>query len=481
MKYFITGVGGQLGFDLVRRLQAAGETVIGSDIRPENDFCAQYVKLDITDHEAVADALKEYRPDVVIHCAAWTAVDAAEDPENRDKVRLINVEGTKNIAEGCKTIDCKMIYISTDYVFDGAGEMPWDPDCREYSPLNYYGETKLEGELAVSGILEKYFIVRTAWVFGANGNNFVKTMLRLGKTLPELRVVNDQIGTPTYTFDLARLLVDIAKTERYGYYHATNEGGFISWYEFACEIMRMAGLSAKVVPVSTAEYGLSKAKRPFNSRLGKEKLTEAGFERLPDWKNALERYLKEIGAIRKMSKIKVTPCKIKGLYVIEPTVHGDSRGYFMETYNLNDMREAGLDMVFVQDNQSMSRRGVLRGLHYQKKFPQGKLVRVISGEVFDVAVDLRPGSVTYGKWHGEILSAENKKQFYIPEGFAHGFYVLSETAEFCYKVTDFYHSEDEWGIRWNDPDIGVEWPIINDIPVLLSEKDKVQPFLREIK
>ena len=181
-----------------------------------------------------------------------------------------------------------------------------------------------------------------------------------------------------------------------------------------------------------------------------------------------------------MSQIKVTRLPIEGLCVIEPTVHGDSRGYFMETYNQNDMREAGLDMVFVQDNQSMSTRGVLRGLHYQKQYPQGKLVRVISGEVFDVAVDLRPGSATYGKWHGELLSAENKKQFYIPEGCAHGFYVLSDTAEFCYKVTDFYHPNDEGGIRWDDPDIGVQWPLLKDVPVLLSEKDKVQPFLREL-
>lgn len=298
MTYFITGVGGQLGHDLVHRLQASHETVIGSDILPKNDFCKKYIQLDITDPEAVNAALTSCHPDVVIHCAAWTAVDAAEEPENREKVWKINAEGTKNLAAACKTIGCKMLCISTDYVFDGTGEKPWEPDCKAYAPLNYYGKSKLAGELAVSELLERFFIVRIAWVFGAHGHNFVKTMLHLGKSHPELRVVSDQIGTPTYTKDLARLLIDICKTERYGYYHATNEGGYISWYEFACEIMRQARLPAKVIPVTTAEYGISRAVRPFNSRLDKSKLTENGFERLPDWKDALYRYLMETGEIQ---------------------------------------------------------------------------------------------------------------------------------------------------------------------------------------
>ena len=298
MTYFITGVGGQLGFDLVRRLHDLNETVIGSDILPESDVCENYVQLDITDPEAVNTVVANCRPDVVIHCAAWTAVDAAEEPENREKVWRINAEGTRNLAGACKALGCKMVYISTDYVFDGTGETPWQPDCRAYAPLNFYGESKLAGELAVSETLERFFIVRIAWVFGVHGHNFVKTMLRLGRTHPELRVVNDQIGTPTYTYDLARLLIDISQTERYGYYHATNEGGYISWYDFTCEIMRQAGLPAKVNPVTTAEYGASKAARPFNSRLDKSKLTENGFARLPDWKDALHRYLMEMGEIQ---------------------------------------------------------------------------------------------------------------------------------------------------------------------------------------
>lgn len=298
MTYFITGVGGQLGYDLVRRLQAADETVIGSDILPESDICTEYVQLDITDPDAVMAVLASCHPDVVIHCAAWTAVDAAEEPENREKVWRINAEGTKNLAAACKILGCKMLYISTDYVFDGTGEIPWEPDCKDYAPLNYYGESKLAGELAVSETVERFFIVRIAWVFGLHGNNFVKTMLRLGRTHPELRVVSDQIGTPTYTADLARLLIDICETECYGYYHATNEGGYISWYEFACEIMRQAGFDTRVSPVTTAEYGVSKAKRPFNSRLDKSKLTENGFDRLPDWKDALHRYLVETGEVQ---------------------------------------------------------------------------------------------------------------------------------------------------------------------------------------
>lgn len=253
-----------------------------------------YVQLDITDAESVEKTIKEIKPDVVVHCAAWTAVDAAEDEENRNKVFAINVEGTENIARICKEIDAKMVYTSTDYVFDGQGTEPWKPDCKEYAPLNIYGQSKLDGELAVSEILDKYFIVRIAWVFGTNGNNFIKTMLKVGKKFDTIRVVNDQIGTPTYTYDLARLLVDMIETDKYGYYHATNEGGYISWYDFACEIFRQAGYSTNVNPVTTEEYGISKAKRPFNSRLDKTKLVENGFTPLPDWQDALKRYLDEI-------------------------------------------------------------------------------------------------------------------------------------------------------------------------------------------
>lgn len=253
-----------------------------------------YVQLDITDAESVEKTIKETKPDVVVHCAAWTAVDAAEDEENRDKVFAVNVEGTENIARICKEIDAKMVYTSTDYVFDGQGTEPWKPDCKEYAPLNIYGQSKLDGELAVSEILDKYFIVRIAWVFGTNGNNFIKTMLKVGKKFDTIRVVNDQIGTSTYTYDLARLLVDMIETDKYGYYHATNEGGYISWYDFACEIFRQAGYSTNVNPVTTEEYGISKAKRPFNSRLDKTKLVENGFTPLPDWQDALKRYLDEI-------------------------------------------------------------------------------------------------------------------------------------------------------------------------------------------
>ena len=250
-----------------------------------------YVSLDITNFESVSQILGDIRPDVVIHCATWTAVDAAELPENRETVRKVNEDSTKNLAQCCKALDCKMIYISTDYVFGSSGETPWEPDCKDFAPQNWYGQTKLLGELAVSSLLEKYFIVRTAWVFGAYGGNFVKTMLKIGKTMDMLRVVDDQIGTPTYTPDLARLLVQMAGTEKYGFYHATNEGGFISWYDFACQIFRAAGYSTKVIPVTTTEYGLSIATRPLNSRLSKEKLTQNGFSPLPDWKNALNRYL----------------------------------------------------------------------------------------------------------------------------------------------------------------------------------------------
>lgn len=298
MKVFVTGACGQLGFDVVSELVSRGMEAAAADILPE--ACdlperASYVQLDITDPDAVLAALEQYRPDAVIHCAAWTAVDAAEDPENRERVFAINAGGTRNIASACKAIDCKMLYISTDYVFDGQGEEPRDPDSRNYAPLNVYGASKLAGEEAVSGTLQRFFIVRTAWAFGKKGQNFVRTMLKLGKTLPEIRVVNDQIGTPTYTFDLARLLVDMVQTEQYGFYHATNEGGFISWYEFACEIMRLAGLPTKIVSVTSKEYGLSKAQRPSNSRLDKSKLVYKGFAPLPEWEDALKRYLDEIG------------------------------------------------------------------------------------------------------------------------------------------------------------------------------------------
>ena len=284
MKVLVTGVKGQMGFDVVKELKKRGYDAVGVDIN----------EMDITDAEKVTEVITDVNPDVVVHCAAWTAVDAAEDEENIPKVRAINVSGTQNIADVCKNINCKMIYISTDYVFNGLGTEPWQADCRDYDPLCVYGQTKLEGELAVSQTLDKYFIVRIAWVFGKNGNNFIKTMLNVGKKFHTVRVVNDQIGTPTYTYYLARLLVDMAETDKYGYYHVTNEGGYISWYDFTCEIFKQVGYDTEVVPVTTEEYGLSKAARPFNSRLDKSKLTENGFKPLPVWQDALERYLKEI-------------------------------------------------------------------------------------------------------------------------------------------------------------------------------------------
>lgn len=282
MKVLVTGVKGQLGFDVVNELIKRGHNAVGVDVS----------EMDITDAESVNRVMQKVKPDAVIHCAAWTAVDAAED--NEDKVRLVNAVGTENIVKECKALDCKMIYISTDYVFDGKGDRAWLPDCKDYRPLNVYGKTKLEGELAVSANLQKYFIVRIAWVFGVNGKNFIKTMLSVGKTHDTVRVVNDQVGTPTYTYDLARLLADMVESEKYGYYHATNEGGYISWYDFTKEIFRQAGYSTEVVPVTTEEYGLSKAARPFNSRLDKSKLVENGFKPLPEWQDALSRYLKEI-------------------------------------------------------------------------------------------------------------------------------------------------------------------------------------------
>jgi len=276
-----------LGHDVMKELTKRGHRAIGSDVQGACDYF-----LDITNAEAVSTLLAEVKPDAVIHCAAWTAVDLAEEME--EQVRAINATGTANIASACKKLGCKMMYISTDYVFNGQGDAPWMPDCKTYEPLNVYGQTKLEGELAVGNTLDKFFIVRIAWVFGLNGNNFIKTMLSVGKKYDTVRVVNDQIGTPTYTLDLSRLLVDMIETEKYGYFHATNEGGFISWYDFACEIFRQAGYATKVIPVTTAEYGMSKAARPFNSRLDKSRLIEEGFEPLPTWQDALARYLEEI-------------------------------------------------------------------------------------------------------------------------------------------------------------------------------------------
>ena len=311
MKVLVTGVAGQLGHDVMNELAKRGYEGIGSDIAKCYNgiqdgtpvVSMPYVQMDITDKASVEKVLTEVNADAVIHCAAWTAVDLAEDEDKKDKVHAVNAEGTKNIAEVCKKLDSKMVYTSTDYVFNGQGEEPWQPDCKDYQPLNVYGQSKLDGELAVSETLDKYFIVRIAWVFGKNGNNFIKTMLKVGKNHDKLRVVNDQIGTPTYTFDLARLLVDMIETDKYGYYHATNEGGYISWYDFTKEIFRQAVEQGHteygedritVDPVTTAEYGVSKAARPFNSRLDKKKLVENGFTPLPTWQDALGRYLKEL-------------------------------------------------------------------------------------------------------------------------------------------------------------------------------------------
>ena len=311
MKVLVTGVAGQLGHDVMNELAGRGYEGIGSDVQEVysgiQDGTAvtsmPYVQMDITDADCVKRVISEAAPDAVVHCAAWTAVDLAEEEEKKPIVQAVNVDGTRNIAKVCKELNCKMVYLSTDYVFDGQGETPWDPDCKDYKPLNVYGQTKLEGELAVSELLTKYFIVRIAWVFGKNGKNFIKTMLNVGKNHDTIKVVNDQIGTPTYTFDLAKLLVDMIETEKYGYYHATNEGGYISWYDFTKEIFRQAVEMSheeysedkvKVLPVTTEEYGVSKAARPFNSRLDKSKLTDNGFHLLPTWQDALNRYLKEI-------------------------------------------------------------------------------------------------------------------------------------------------------------------------------------------
>lgn len=302
MRVLVTGVNGQLGHDCVNELVGRGYGAVGSDLTKIAGKCSDmadhsvsadipYIPLDITDQAAVKEAIKEIHPDAIIHCAAWTAVDAAEEEENKRKVEAVNHLGTRYIAEAAKEEDAKMLYLSTDYVFDGNGDRPWQPDDKNYAPPNYYGVTKLEGEKAVSSTLDRFFIVRTAWVFGLNGNNFIRTMLHVGKTRDVVRVVDDQVGTPTYTLDLARLLVDMVGTEKYGYYHATNEGGYISWADLAEETYRVAGMGTKVVRVSTEEYGLSKAARPKNSRLDKGKLVECGFNPLPNWKDAVARYV----------------------------------------------------------------------------------------------------------------------------------------------------------------------------------------------
>lgn len=295
MKVLVTGVAGQLGHDVICELLAQKIEVIGTDIvNTVPDLQVPYFPMDITDQASVSKAISEIQADAVIHCAAWTAVDAAEDPQNQAKVFAINEQGTKYIAQACKDTDTKMMYISTDYVFNGQGDTPWQPDCQHYAPLNIYGQSKLAGEQAVRSLLDHFFIVRIAWVFGLHGNNFIKTMLKIAQTHDTIRVVNDQIGTPTYTKDLAKLLVQMIQTDKYGYYHATNEGGYISWYDFACEIFRQAQLPVHVIPVSTQEYGQSKAQRPFNSRLDKTKLVQNGFIPLPAWQDALKRYLQEI-------------------------------------------------------------------------------------------------------------------------------------------------------------------------------------------
>ncbi|MBO7657039.1 dTDP-4-dehydrorhamnose reductase [Candidatus Saccharibacteria bacterium] len=297
MKVLVTGTSGQLGYDVMMELEKRGHEGIGAD-RSDSDAKFEHVILDITDDKKVSEVVNEIKPDAIVHCAAWTNVDGAEAPENYDKVMAVNVKGTANLAKAAKEIGAKFMYISTDYVFNGQGERPWEPDDKDYAPLNVYGESKLKGELEVSKILDKYFIVRIAWVFGKNGNNFIKTMIKVGETHSEVKVVEDQVGTPTYTFDLARLLVDMIETDKYGYYHVTNEGGYISWADFANEIYKDAGMDVKVEPVSTEEYermaGKTVAKRPFNSRLNKAKLIEAGFEPLPSWQDAVERYIEEL-------------------------------------------------------------------------------------------------------------------------------------------------------------------------------------------
>lgn len=281
MKVLVTGASGQLGSDVMEQLIARGHTAVGADID----------EMDISDRESVDQFITAVQPDAVIHCAAWTDVDLAE--EFPEPCRRANATGTANVASVCAKLDCKLLYLSTDYVFGGGGEQPWKPDCCDFAPCNVYAQTKLEGEQAIRAAgVEKFFIVRIVWAFGENGKNFVKHMLDAARTAHTIRVVSDQVGTPTYTVDLARLLIDMIETDKYGYYHATNEGPYVSWYEYACEIYRQAGVDVQLVPVTTAEFG-GKAPRPRNSRVDRSKLTECGFTPLPDWRDAVARFLQK--------------------------------------------------------------------------------------------------------------------------------------------------------------------------------------------
>lgn len=311
MKAIVTGANGQLGYDVIRELCNRDYVVVATardkskiNLNGINNISKLSMEnLDISNESEVASLIEAVKPDAVINCAAWTAVDAAEDEENKPLVEKVNVLGSRNLAKACKVNDAKLVHISTDYVYDGQGDKPWDPNAKTNNPVNYYGKTKLEGEHEIRSIMDKYFVVRISWAYGENGSNFVKTMLKLGKKYNELKVVSDQIGTPTYTFDLARLLVDMAESKQYGTYNASNEGTYISWYEFAKAIFEIgASLGVKeyssenltVNPVTTEEYGVSKAKRPFNSRLDKSKLVENGFKLLPDWKDSLNNFIKKV-------------------------------------------------------------------------------------------------------------------------------------------------------------------------------------------
>lgn len=360
MKILVTGANGQLGWDVILELKRRSHEPIATDIIDNYEQDCDYINLDITDRDAVHDVVTKVQPDAVIHCAAWTAVDAAEDEENKSKVQAINVSATSYIAEACKEINSKMIYISTDYVFNGEGDTPWNPDCEEFEPLNFYGETKLGGERSVKNILKKYFIVRTSWVFGSHGNNFVKTMLNLADKHTELRIVNDQIGTPTYTPDLARLLVDMCESEKYGVYHASNEGGYISWAEFAEEIFRISGKDTKVVPVTTEEYGVSKAKRPKNSRLDKSKLKISSLGALPDWRNGLKRYIDDF---MRVDKIK------KKISVIIPTLNAEeSISKLLESLILQSIKP---DEIIIVDSESEDKT-----VEIAKSFPKVKVINI---------------------------------------------------------------------------------------------------------
>ena len=455
MRILVTGGSGQLGTDVAQAAAAKGWQVWAPD----------HTELDITHPVQVESAIGDYRPDWVVHCAAYTAVDRAETEE---KICMaVNAAGTAYVAHACTSAGCGLLYPSTDYVFDGSGTAP-HPVTERPAPLNVYGRSKLLGEQAAQAV-PRHAILRISWVFGLHGNNFVKNMLRLAERRTRLSVVDDQIGCPTYTVDLARLICQMAEQNAQGVFHATGSGQPVSWYDFARRIFDLAGKEIELEPISTAAYPTA-ARRPLNSRphplAGVARRAGAVFTGIGGRKGMIQMQAQQnVGGIA-------------GLAVLTPTVHGDDRGYFMETYNQRDMESLGFHYDFVQDNQSGSTYGVLRGLHRQLRYPQTKLVRVVSGTVFDVAVDLRPGSDTYLRWHGEVLSAENKKQFLIPAGFAHGFLVLSKRAEFCYKVTDFFHPDDEGGIPWDDPKIGVEWPIPPGMTLQLSEKDKHWEYLK---